>query len=63
MGDYDFTDSDSLDDITAKLTAAEEALQLAKQEATRKKSTENLQELIEGKIEKLKERKEEIENK
>ena len=60
MGDYDFTDSDPLDAIVAKIAAAEEALQLAKDEATRTKPTGNLQTQIQGKIDKLETRKKEL---
>ena len=60
MGDYDFTDSDTLSQIEDKLTKAKGALQLAKDEATAEKPTTNLQSLIQGKITALETRKRQL---
>ena len=62
MGDYDFTESDTLSEIVAKLESAKGALDLVKDETGRRRSTTNLQGLLREKIEALEKRKEELES-
>ena len=62
MGEYDFTESDTLADIETKIFLAKEALQVAKETGGRKKSTSFLQTHIQGKIDSLETRKEALQN-
>ena len=62
MGEYDFTESDTLADIETKIFLAKEALQVAKETGGRKKSTSFLQTHIQGKIDALETRKEALQN-
>ena len=67
MGDYDFTDSDTLSDISTKLENAKTALatvlaEVAQVDSEKVVQTANLRDLFGRKIAALEERKRKLEN-